>query len=344
MSLSTNKELWSMCVENKSGESFLDGLVLGSLVHDDSHSPEEWMALFDDWKNSATEMGLDNDNKKISMYSAYLKTYNKGKETEYLRKRELKSILKQRDSTESGNDFTTNGKQETEELSEETLKQPAFSPFKKMAGQVEKEVKVHFNSNDQVKLISNENSVKYEEEVPSQKCSYCHKMSNKNMNKNSCGHYVHSGCLKMQTISALCFKKYEVRCSDKSCNIKIDREVVVSVIDLETKSILDTFNFLNDYSTADSSRIVYWCHRCRFVNVKYVESDSKCIQCCKKQDKIKTIFTLVDLILKRNAQSDQKNYQAIKKCVEDCSTQLQRCESCLVWKHKFPGTSLKCLC
>lgn len=299
--------------------------------------------MFDEWKTSATEMGLDNDTKKISLYSAYLKAYNKGKETEHLKKRELKGILKQRDSTDSKNECANISKQETEEYSEESLQQPTNPKLVMPLEQPDKEAKVHFNDKDQVKMIAGLDSVK-EEEASLHKCSYCHKVSDKNMHQNTCGHYVHSGCLKMQTISALCFRKYEVRCNDKSCNSKIERDIIIKVIDSETKAILDTFNFISDYSKVDSSRIVYWCHRCRFVNAKYLEQESKCTQCHKKQDKIKTIFTLVDLILKRNVQSDQKNYLAIKKCVEDCSTQLERCEKCLVWKHKFPGTALKCLC
>lgn len=99
MNLNQNKETWAKCLKANKGGSFLDGIVLATLIQDKSHSIEDWTTLFGDWKESATEMGLNEDKKKMLMYSSYLSTYNLGMKTES-KKRDQKAASKEMETTE----------------------------------------------------------------------------------------------------------------------------------------------------------------------------------------------------------------------------------------------------
>jgi hypothetical protein len=94
------KNLWEDCVAPNSADGFIDGLVLGTIVNMEG---KQAIPMFHGWKQSAEEMGFTDIKKKIVIYSALMMTYYKGKNFEFpdskspTKKRELKSILKQKD-------------------------------------------------------------------------------------------------------------------------------------------------------------------------------------------------------------------------------------------------------
>lgn len=101
------KKCWKECLSVAQGGGFVDGLVLGTLINFQPDDMPEWLTVFDEWKQSILEMEFKEDPKKLLIYSAYLVTYFKGKEMEsranqnQIKKRELKGILKQRESIDS---------------------------------------------------------------------------------------------------------------------------------------------------------------------------------------------------------------------------------------------------
>lgn len=147
----------------------------------------------------------------------------------------------------------------------------------------------------------------------------------------------------MKIISTLVTGKYKMICHDKDCTTMLHRDDVLSVIDNKARTCFDTLQFLYEYMTVEPDRIIYWCFGCRLVSCKLIEQNTKCISCNKKQDKLKSVFTLIKLALV-SKDSKAKNYEAIIKCIDDCKSQVARCEDCLKWKHAFTGNSLKCEC
>lgn len=110
MSLSTTKDAyknqWKECLKFGKDAGFVDGLVIGTLISEFPQDTDELVSMFEDWKQSVIEMECTDDSKKIVLYAAYWNTYLKGKQKDMkptvpLKKREVKSILKQRESTDS---------------------------------------------------------------------------------------------------------------------------------------------------------------------------------------------------------------------------------------------------
>lgn len=200
--------------------------------------------------------------------------------------------------------------------------------------------------NSQVKTFSSNDETDSPDDQIFHKCSFCHKLSTRTKSLVSCAHYIHLGCLKMKVISTLISGKYRIYCLDKFCNSQIDRKFIVALISETAKVCYDTLQFLDEYTVAESEKVLYWCYKCRQINCKYIDQNTKCHSCEKRQDKLKNVFTLIKLLLveRESKNKDSKNYEAISKCVEDCKKQLKRCNNCNMWKHSFPGIQLKCLC
>lgn len=96
------KETLLKCIESISSGTFVDGLTLGMMVMKEQGNLEDIIELIQDWKQSAEDMEITQDRKKIFMYIAYLMTYTKGKvaatpkdsHERPLKKREEKALAK----------------------------------------------------------------------------------------------------------------------------------------------------------------------------------------------------------------------------------------------------------
>ncbi|CAI2374085.1 unnamed protein product [Moneuplotes crassus] len=352
--MTKNKEIWTKLVEKGKKGTFLDGLVLGTLVQDQSHSIEDWASLFEDWKESANEMGLDEDKKKLLMYSSFLLTYNLGKNRESMKKRDYKKAEKNIEGTNTSDLFShvygskpDLDKNNTRESDKEPLKDIKEEEESKEEHENEK------SKNSRPTLVEEKTPFYEEEENAVHKCSFCHKMSRKTRPLKNCNHFIHNSCLKMKTISTLITGKYKIMCHDKECTELVNRDDIFTVIDDKAQICYDSLHFLLEFISAESDRIVYWCFNCRLINCKYGSQNSKCLACNKKQDKLKSVFTLIKLaiiekeskyLFSQSKSKDGKNHEAINKCIEDCKEQIPRCPECLLWKHKFSSITLKCLC
>jgi len=353
------KDLWTTCLKTAKGGQFVDGLVLGTLVRELTHGTEEsqqdeQMSMFQDWQQSIDEMGFEDDKKKILMYSTYLTTYYRGKKTDPLeadlviKKRQLKGILKTlaEDNNQTIIEAETNAGSNESVISPQTKHKYSTSEEEEKT-EIQKENKVQFAEKDQVNTFQKVQNKKDDEDYkPYHKCSFCHKLSQRTKILNDCNHYIHLGCLKMKTISTLICGKYKVFCHDRDCTSMIGRDHIVKILTEKGKTCYDSLNFMAEYALSEPEKALFWCYKCRLISSKYVDEVSKCSCCGKRQDKLKSVFTLAKLVLveKDSKNRDHKNYEAISKCVEDCKQQLPRCESCKMWKHGFPGISQKCLC
>ncbi|CAI2374259.1 unnamed protein product [Moneuplotes crassus] len=354
MSLSKTKQTWTKCMQATEKGTFLDGLVLATLIQDQSHSIEDWASLFQDWKESASEMGLNEDKQKLLMYSSFLLTYNLGKHRENMKKRDYKKLDKNMEgadsSTSASYSLVHGSKSDYKDKDSCRKEKESSKDFK----EEEKDIINMKNSkkSDTPQAKEKASSQETEEEI-AHKCTICHKISRKARPLKDCSHYIHNSCMKMKAITTMITGKYKIICHDKECTELIHRDDIFSVIDEKAQICYDSLQFLLDYSNIETERIIYWCFTCRLLNCKFGDENSKCVSCNKKQDKLKSVFTLIKLVIaereakylfSQNKSKDSKNHEAINKCIDDCKDQLERCPDCLMWKHQFTGLALKCLC
>lgn len=73
------KDLLLKSVASVGDGTFVDGLVLGLLLSSDTDSTDTLLDLFGEWRDSARDMELTEDKKKLFMYVAYFMTYTKGR-------------------------------------------------------------------------------------------------------------------------------------------------------------------------------------------------------------------------------------------------------------------------
>ena len=142
------------------------------------------------------------------------------------------------------------------------------------------------------------------------KCSFCHKISSRSKIMNSWTHYIHIGCLKMKVISNLISSKYKIYCHDKSCKTPISRDLIAPILNERARLCYDVLEFLNDLSLIEPDVSIFWCYSWRLFSSKNSSQSSKWECWSKKQDKLKSVFTLLKLVLvdSKSMVKDFRNY------------------------------------
>ena len=365
------KDLLTKCTKSIDGGSFVDGLVLGVLLKSDVGTTDTLIDLFSEWKDSAKDMEVVEDDKKIFMYISYLTTFTKGRllpSTESvlsdgsLKKRDEKLIRKWEEENQ-GLQFSTEDLKTNKETSEEINghKSPETISICNLQEDVqpkqtdEKDSEFDINSEDKFSSESDKNAKIFKEievkdsedkkeDVP--KCSLWNQGSNDLELMRYCEHPYHPKCLKDKVYETIVSGNYKIRCLKKNWAQTVDRDVIVPLISEDAKICYDTLQFINDFNMMGGEKTLYWCHKCRYISVRYPTQSSSCTKCKKKMDKLKSVLSLSKLLLTNDKLQvkDKMNYEMIGYCITDWESQIKKCEVCKFWKHKFTSVSMKCVC
>ena len=360
------------CINSIGEGSFIDGLALGVLLKSDIGTTDAMIDMFSEWRDSARDMEVVQEEKKMYMYIAYLMTYTKGRHfTHYestsnddcLRRREEKlqrKLEEDHGGISYANDEIKNLKVTTEEntglKSPETVSiwnQQDYINQQKNAN--DKESEFDFNSEDKFSCISEkqietakEEDTKASEEAKenSKICSICNQEAKDFLLMNQWEHPYHPKCLKEKVIEQIIWGSYKIRCSNKNWTQVIERDTIVPLISDDARICFDTLQFMNDFNMIGGEKTLYWCHKCRYISIRYPTQSSSCTRCKKKMDKLKNVLTLSKLLLssEKPQAKDKTNYEMIGFCLTDCDSQIKKWDVCKLWKHKFTSVSMKCLC
>lgn len=146
--------------------------------------------------------------------------------------------------------------------------------------------------------------------------------------------------------SNLCHGYYKLACPSKDCQAYITRNIIKQICSNDALICYDTLKFISDMSQLEDDKLIYFCSSCCHFSLRYHQQSRKCSKCDKRMEKLKNLFTLIKLLLssKTSQSCSKKDYQTIRHCVNECEKSIQRCDTCMQWKHRMSTLALKCIC
>ncbi|CAI2364063.1 unnamed protein product [Moneuplotes crassus] len=174
-------------------------------------------------------------------------------------------------------------------------------------------------------------------------CVLCNKSNGETMQFSECHDNVHNDCFRMLIKNSLFDPTEALRCPILSHRTEITRPDILKVCDEDQMVYYDSCRLIEEFEK--QSRTVLWCPHCKRISYKSFNAPNKCRYCSEQIITLKSKFKYGKLVLNPKDQlNDTSHYRSIKSYIASCKEQIQRCEICLNYKHKFPDDYLKCNC
>lgn len=342
----------------ETNSNFVDGLILGALVASNKEKYEALFDLFQQWKDDIDDLEIDNNSKRLKMYTNYLKTYAKTWEITKQVKVE-QSPAKRRDE-KAQNKENDRPDEATNDNLDELMKEEVDGNNSKpstaaKATHSPKKPKSGSSSRNESPTKQEENVSKVKQSPPKSDtdenkhdgiCVICKNGRKKPMALEGCGHLVHEGCIQNRIQTAILTCKHNIECPVKSCEEPINRALIVSLANEPARVAYDTMKFMNTFHNEAKPKALLWCYRCRKLSIRGDGWPKTCGICHKGQDFVRSVFELNRFVINNIKVPEKHKQRSImaKKCLEDCTKDLKRCEDCLQWKHPFDTPEYKCKC